>query len=323
MFSKEQKPRSTTGSIIEFGLLLILVFLIRTFVFGLYQVPTGSMETTMLVGERFFADKMSYWFRKPLRGEVIAFNAPMHEYSQSSIIKLFQEYVWGPSNWTKRVIGVPGDTVAGVIEDGKPVVYLNGQKLDEPYLNQYPLIPVLKVDPEELQKEIDHEFGGFLRDRAVDQKIVERAIWERMAQHATQVSYDPQVDFKDQPFYHIKEDRVIKNESGLLDLSWPGVATVGRYKTGIPQDRKRYWDKSDQFYVQLGEDEYWCMGDNRKGSQDCRFFGPIKGHTIHGRILLRIWSLDSFESWWIVDLIKHPIDFWSRMRWSRFFQWVQ
>jgi hypothetical protein len=80
------------------------------------------------------------------------------------------------------------------------------------------------------------------------------------------------------------------------------------------------------------------MGDNRLGSQDSRFFGPLDGRLIHGKIVFRIWSLDTpndtvmfpsnfiekvyafFADWWIVDLIKHPIDFWTRVRWSRFFQ---
>jgi hypothetical protein len=62
------------------------------------------------------------------------------------------------------------------------------------------------------------------------------------------------------------------------------------------------------------------MGDNRVGSKDSRYFGPIKEHLIHGRIVFRIWSIDSDESWWILDLIKHPIDFFSRVRWSRFLQ---
>ena len=75
----------------------------------------------MLVGERFFADKATYLFRKPQRGEIISFNDPLFHYSSSFGMSLFQNYVWGPSNWTKRVIGVPGDIVKGVIEDGKPV----------------------------------------------------------------------------------------------------------------------------------------------------------------------------------------------------------
>ena len=75
----------------------------------------------------------------------------------------------------------------------------------------------------------------------------------------------------------------------------------------------------DEFDVTLGENQFWMMGDNRLGSYDSRGFGPVESKMIHGKILFRIWSIDSNEGWWIFDLIKHPIDFWKRVRWSRFF----
>ena len=53
------------------------------------------------------------------------------------------------------------------------------------------------------------------------------------------------------------------------------------------------------------------------------FLDLFKQKQIHGRIIFRIWSIDSDESWWIVDLIKYPIDFWKRVRWSRFFQIIR
>jgi len=109
--------------------ILTLVFLLRTFGFGLYQVPTGSMETTMLVGERFFADKLTVWFTSIKRGEIISFNEPIYKYSKNPFMNLWERYFWGPSNWTKRVIGIPGDHIQGKIEDGHPVVYLNGKKI--------------------------------------------------------------------------------------------------------------------------------------------------------------------------------------------------
>ncbi len=68
----------------QIAFILLVVFLIRTFFFGLYQVPTGSMETTMLVGERFFADKFTYLFSKPKQGHVISLNSPLYEYSENT-----------------------------------------------------------------------------------------------------------------------------------------------------------------------------------------------------------------------------------------------
>jgi len=303
--------------------LLLLVFLIRTVGFGLYQVPTGSMETTMLVGERFFADKLTYHFRHPRRGEVIAFNEPpaYFNYSRNPMVYLFQQYIWGPSNWTKRVIGAPGDEVKGVIEDGKPVVYLNGKKLDEPYLNKYPLIDVWKDDPKTINLEMQKMAQAMFLTGESRQEIDNR-IQQHLQQYLTRKSYDPDKPFDQQPFYQIDPNRIDRDQDGQYALLWPGTPIYSKRSGADRAMKKNYWDGSDEFHVQLGPDEYWLMGDNRLGSKDSRAFGPVKRSFIHGRIIFLIWSHDSDESWWIVDLIKHPIDFWKRMRWRRFFNWI-
>lgn len=309
----------------EFVTLLCVVVAIRVFFFGLYQVPTGSMETTMLVGERFFADKLTYFFRAPRRGEIIAFNAPDFKYSANPVVYLLQQYLlgpvpfnWGPDNWTKRVIGVPGDHVEGKVEDGKPVVYLNGVKLDEPYINKYPLIPIWRTDPQQMAAKIERELEAKFGRGAWDRAQIERYI---SCEYCLR-SYDPSVSYEKQPFYRIDANRVVSTELTMPgSLIKPEAIHDQRMMAKIAEG-KNAWNGSDVFSVKLAPDEYWCMGDNRLGSRDCRSFGPVKHAWIHGRILFRIWSMDSSESWWIVDLIKHPIDFWSRMRWSRFFQWV-
>ncbi len=320
--ASSEKKSGVLASVREFVVLLLIVFLIRTFGFGLYQVPTGSMETTMLVGERFFADKFSYIFRKPQRSEIIAMNDPTYDYSDNAFINVFQRYVWGPSNWTKRVIGIPGDRIRGTIEDGKPIVYLNDKKLDELYLNKYPLIHVWKQDFDDLRAQIESELEGLFRGRIVDQSLKNKVISKKLAGQETFHSYDPNIPFDQQPFYRLNEGRVIRDEEGNMELRWPGVPI--RPSNGLSTaTKRRHWDGSDEFYIELGSDEYWCMGDNRLGSKDCRVFGPIKEQQINGRIILRIWSIDSDESWWILDLIKHPIDFWKRIRLNRFFQLVR
>jgi len=322
MAAEQQKKPGFLKSITEFTGLLLLVFIIRTFGFGLYQVPTGSMETTMLVGERFFADKFTYAFlRKPKRDDIIAFNDEMYQYSKNPFMRLFEEYVYGPSNVTKRIIGVPGDIIRGTVENGRPVVYVNGNKLEEPYLNKYPLIRVYTADKTELIKQIDKQIRTMLLGRPVDQFVMDALREQQLREYTTIKSYDPSVSFAQQPFYRIRPDRVVRGPNGQLELFYPG--------TPFPPNKSRvqngssFWDGSDEFYIELGENEYWGMGDNRVGSKDSRFFGPIQGHRIHGRIVFRIWSVDSNESWWILDLIKHPIDFWSRVRWNRFFQVVR
>lgn len=307
--STQTNQVGTFAAIKEFVVLILIIFLIRTFGFGLYQVPTGSMETTMLVGERFFADKLTLHFMPLKHGDIISFNSPEYPYSSNPLVNLFQRYVWGPDSWTKRIIGLPGDTIRGVIEDGKPVIYRNGTKLDEPYLNKFPLIAV--------------------RDRA---SVL------RGDTSITTKSYDPKATYKEQPFYELDDACVIKDLEGRPFLVEQTQAKPSpRHLVGLPiPEDKNYFDGSDEFNIKLGPDQYWCMGDNRRGSHDCRFFGPIDGKLIHGKILFRILSIDTpneicgrQKGWWpwlqsflVVDLLLHPIDFWSRVRWNRFFQIV-
>ncbi len=292
-----KKNKSYYEQAIELIFVIIpLAFFIRTIFYGLYQVPTGSMETTMLVGERFLADKFTVLFKDIERGMIISFNDPNWNYSSNIVVRLWQEYVWGPSNWTKRVIGTPGDSVKGVIEDGKPIVYLKKkgeskyEKLHEPYLNKYPLIP----------------------------------IWDGPLNYNTRIngenfswrSYDPNYSYAKQPFYVVTNEQVLNGRIIANHLKSPRLSR----DPGTP-----YMDDGrdlDTFDVTLKSDEFWAMGDNRLGSYDSRGWGPLKKKFIHGRIVFRIWSLDSPNAWWIMDLIKHPIEFWNQVRWSRCWQKV-
>lgn len=255
-----------------------VVFLIKTFVFGLYQVPTCSMETTMLVGERFFSDKLTPLFMSPKRGEIISINDPTYPYSSNFFVNLYEQYVsFGVQNWTKRVIAIPGDHIQGKIEDGHPVVYLNGEKLHEPYLNKYPIVYRYK--------------DGQVNPR----------------------SFDPAKPLNDQSFYRLTNAEIARAKMyvGEHNILYPNTPAHGRHDKDL-----------DVYDVHLGPYEYWLMGDNRQGSADSRIWGPlnIKKVNFHGRIIFRIWSLDSDANWWIFDLLQHPIDFWSRVRWSRCLQ---
>lgn len=281
--SKKQELKEFLSALLY---IVPIAFVIRTFLFGLYVVPSGSMETTMLVGERFFSDKLSYLFREPRRGEILAFNDATFKYSGNKLIYLWQQYVWGPMNVTKRIIGLPGDHVQGKIENGVPVIYVNGEKFDEPYLNKYPLMP---------------EWGGRAGASREDPLSFK--------------SYDPKCSISEQPFYRF-------NQYGV-SLARTRLAACGEETIRYPDTVTYSGNKIvDEFDVQLGSDEYWVMGDNRRGSADSRMWGPLKKHLIHGRILFRILSVDPDNPWLVLDILLHPIDFWRRVRWSRCVQFV-
>lgn len=95
----------------------ILAFLIRTFLVGPYKIPTGSMRMTFVEGDRIFADKITYRFKEPQRGDIIIFKAPMDP----------------KKDFVKRLVGLPGDKI--VIRDGKLVI--NEEVLDDPPFSQH------------------------------------------------------------------------------------------------------------------------------------------------------------------------------------------
>ncbi len=320
--------RSAYETIKEITILLLIVFMIRTYVFGLYQVPSGSMEKTMFVGERFLGEKFSYLLRKPCAGEVVAFNAPTYPYASNPIHRLFQEYVLGPDNWTKRVIGVPGDHLKGVIENGCPVIYRNGEKLHEPYVNDSPLVYVLPAGDHALRAQIaaellrqDSPVAHYSPDK-IDE-LVTQLIKEHihiLKDHCTPKSYNPDYSIEAQPWYRMKDLTLLADAQGNIVYEMPNTPLTHHDMEINTNNPNQKFNGSDEFDIHLGADEYWLMGDNRLGSTDSRFIGPIAGRLIHGRIVFRIWSIDSDASWWLLDLIRNPIDFWSRIRWNRFFQ---
>lgn len=105
---------------------LILAFFIRTFVVQAFKIPSGSMLDTLLIGDHLLVNKFKYGVRLPFTDMVIL---PLSDPKFQDIIVF--EYPQDPSkDFIKRVIGVPGDT----IEIRDKVVYRNGQKLDEPYV---------------------------------------------------------------------------------------------------------------------------------------------------------------------------------------------
>jgi signal peptidase I len=105
------------------GTVVIAIFVI-TFIVQAFQIPSESMENTLLVGDYLLVDKLCYGgsglgdylmpYQKISRGDVIVFHYPVDP----------------QQHFVKRVIGVPGDRLRLV----NKTVFINGKPLNEPYV---------------------------------------------------------------------------------------------------------------------------------------------------------------------------------------------
>lgn len=115
-----QKPFNLKREIISWILVVVTAFLLA-FVTTHYviikaEVPSGSMENTIMTGDRIVGNRLAYLLTEPKRGDIVIFKFPDDE----------------TQNYVKRVIGLPGETVQ--VTDG--VVYINGEPLEEDYLKE-------------------------------------------------------------------------------------------------------------------------------------------------------------------------------------------
>jgi len=109
----------------------LVFFLIRPFVLQAFFIPSESMVPTLQTGDKLLAAKFTYSLREPRHQEVVVFHAPKDALETSN-----QSYdPKHPIDYVKRVIGLPGDRVHVVANDG---VYVNDTKLNEPYLAEIP-----------------------------------------------------------------------------------------------------------------------------------------------------------------------------------------
>jgi signal peptidase I len=99
---------------------LIITFILNNYIIVTAQVPTSSMENTVMTEDRILAFRLSYFFEEPKRGDIIVFPYPDDE----------------SVNYLKRIIGLPGETIE--IIDGKIFIDGNSTPLKEEYLKEIP-----------------------------------------------------------------------------------------------------------------------------------------------------------------------------------------
>lgn len=108
---------------------ILVVFLVRSFIVEPFKIPSGSMMPTLLAGDFILVNKYTYGLRVPiLNNTFLAVGHP-----QRGDVFVFH-YPPDPSiDYIKRVVGLPGDKIA--YHDKQ--LYINGQKLDVSFADNY------------------------------------------------------------------------------------------------------------------------------------------------------------------------------------------
>lgn len=127
--AKEEKAKKSKGVVREYAeaiiIAVILALFIRAFVVQAFKIPSGSMKTTLLIGDHILVNKFIYGIKLPIvNTELIHFHNPQH-----GDIIVFRYPLDESKDFIKRVIGLPGDKIQ--IRDKK--LFRNGKELIEPY----------------------------------------------------------------------------------------------------------------------------------------------------------------------------------------------
>ena len=256
---------------------LVMALFGMTFIVQAVKVPTGSMKNTIWIQDHLLVNKFIF---APDRWNIPLF--PERQIKRGDIV-VFKFPKTPETNFVKRVIGLPGDTVE--YDSRTNTVYINGQQLPERRVYVDPqynddaaqLVPV-RTDP--------------------DGQGAQWTVYYYQNEHdsvATTFNDDSATYGTRQPFKVPVKGEPVPDEI-----------------RSDPQRQRIYDADNDGNY---DSDQYFCMGDNRDNSLDSRFWGTVPRSSIVGHAMFVYWSIDRNNDG---EGGSNPIlDFFTKSRWSR------
>ena len=295
VIESEKRKRSTLGKafhrIDTTITAIILVGLIQMFYIGNYVIPSGSMEPTIQIQDRVFANMIKYKFFNPKIGDIIAFKEPMNNQVM----------------YTKRLTGVAGDTmqiISGrmVIND-KASEILNRSYEPEGIFYDNKIYVPKKGDKVKLDKII---MIGKLTGYTSDDQFVAQSDWKGYNEGETYEELTA-TDFLGRIGVNKGYKDIIGNENtynkenpndAIKNVYYTFTLKVeGRDEIVLPimdfkHDDKLFNKLLNGESITLTQNYYMAMGDNTGNSYDSRYFGYVSENRIRGELLIRWWPLN-------------------------------
>lgn len=248
--TSEKVLRKIIKLVESLGSALILVLIIQKFYIGNFLVPTGSMIPTIIPRDRLFGNMFIYAFKAPKREDIIVFKEPI----ENKVL------------YTKRLMGLPGETVQIKYDR----LFVNGKKISD---REYTPLGELS-------------YNTWLIPKAGDTvTIVPGANYnEKFSQENIDVA---------------KVQALLKENSGYVSQLLPNVKFyVNGVETGMILDFIHDPEvvnkliKGETVKEKLKEDYYLALGDNTNGSYDSRMWGFVREDRIKGKAFVRFWPLN-------------------------------
>ncbi|HEY0046440.1 MAG TPA: signal peptidase I [Flavobacterium sp.] len=361
-------PKSKSGDTISSLLFAIVVAtIVHGYLLQPFNIPTASLEKTLLIGDFLFVSKFNYgartpmtavaapmvhdtipiintksytnwpqlpYFRfpgteKPEKNDIVVFNWPV-----DTVFKFFDRSsrradkpVDKRSNYVKRCVGTPGDSVSVV--DG--YVHINGKRLilSERAKPQYAHIVTTNgtaLDPGYLLNELNVTDGyRQVTANAFEFQALTEEAAERLKNNPIVTSVERYVMKEPDPRVFPGTKKWNGDNMGPIYVPKEGVTVVLNTET-LPF-YKRIIEEYEQNDLKVNgkeiringqpatnytfkQDYYWMMGDNRHNSEDSRYWGFVPENHIVGKPVF---------IWLSIDPNKRGFD---KIRWDRMFTTV-
>lgn len=245
-----------------------LAFISKVFIAEAYRIPTSSMEATLFAGDYVIVNKITYGPRTPSTIPFSDIEIPVIKFPMMSTIHhndmLIFEYPDiikhelndGKSNYVKRCIGLPGDTLSIINRK----VHINGKLLNEPSTLQFSRtkskifgVPNHSIFPQDSEWNEDNYGPILVPKKGESVKISPRNIsrWIDLIKYENKDS----------------EVNVLHN--------------------------KLLIDRNEIDSYTFNDNYYFFLGDNRDESYDSRFWGFVPEENIIGKPIIIYWSIEN------------------------------